>query len=160
MKYCCYGSNLNHSQMKVRCPKSKFLGTGILEGFRLNFKAISTESYATINKHNSYVPVGIWEIANEDWKQLDAYEGYPNLYRKEIVEVKLPDGNKEDMITYIMNDTMGNGIEIPPSIYYLNTCIQGYADCGLLSQIWVLNKAVNDSVVNLNKLIAEIEKDE
>ena len=36
--YVAYGSNLNKEQMRYRCPTAKFVGTGIIEGYELQFK--------------------------------------------------------------------------------------------------------------------------
>ncbi len=38
---------------------------------------------------NDKVPVMIWEIFDKDEQSLDIYEGYPRLYRKEYVNVKI-----------------------------------------------------------------------
>ena len=37
--YLAYGSNLNRKQMQMRCPGAKVVGTALLEGYELLFKA-------------------------------------------------------------------------------------------------------------------------
>ena len=46
--YIAYGSNLNLAQMKYRCPTAKFIGTGILENYELQFKGSLHNAHATI----------------------------------------------------------------------------------------------------------------
>ena len=66
--YIAYGSNLNLEQMKMRCPDSKLIGTGMLNNYQLLFRSN--------NRHNAVatvepclgekVPVGIFEDIVED----------------------------------------------------------------------------------------------
>lgn len=75
--YVAYGSNLNKEQMRYRCPTAKFVGTGIIEGYELQFKGALHSACATIApKEGAAVPVGIWTIQRADEKRLDLYEGY------------------------------------------------------------------------------------
>ena len=46
--YVAYGSNLNKEQMCYRCPTAKFVGTGIIEGYELQFKGALHGACATI----------------------------------------------------------------------------------------------------------------
>ncbi|BCV02065.1 MAG: hypothetical protein CM15mV49_290 [uncultured marine virus] len=39
--YFAYGSNMNHEHMKMRCPKSKYLGTFELPGYKLVFRSVA-----------------------------------------------------------------------------------------------------------------------
>jgi len=49
--YLAYGSNLNLTQMKHRCPKAKPIGTINLNGYRLVYKGSAEGySYLTIEK--------------------------------------------------------------------------------------------------------------
>ena len=74
--YVAYGSNLNKEQMRYRCPTAKFVGTGIIEGYELQFKGALHSACATIApKEGAAVPVGIWTIQKPDEKRLDLYEG-------------------------------------------------------------------------------------
>ena len=43
--YIAYGSNLNVSQMRMRCPHATILGTANLKGWELLFKGSKTGSY-------------------------------------------------------------------------------------------------------------------
>ena len=89
MKYLAYGANMNKEIMKFRCPDAKFLGTGVLENFRLMFKGELPYSYATIEEWNCFkVPYVLWEITLEEEKKLDKFEGYPMHYRKHTALVE------------------------------------------------------------------------
>lgn len=61
--YVAYGSNLNKQQMKGRCPDAKFVGTGVIENYELQFKGSLYGAHATIApKEGASVPVGLWTI--------------------------------------------------------------------------------------------------
>lgn len=127
--YIAYGSNLNVRQMKLRCPKATILGTAKLKGWELLFKGSKSGSYLTIEKkENAIVPVVIWEVDKTDEKALDRYEGYPTFYYKKDIKVQYKGIRTGDRRTvtafaYIMNEERQIGV---PSLFYLNTCLDGY----------------------------------
>lgn len=47
--YVAYGSNLNKDQMQWRCPRAKFVGTGVIEDYELQFKGSLRGAHATIS---------------------------------------------------------------------------------------------------------------
>lgn len=131
--YLAYGSNLNTTAMQSRCPEAKMFGKASLHGYRLTSQGSIGASYFTIIPSKSEtVPVGIWEISDKDERALDFYEGYPNLYRKETIEIDVDcfDGSKKtvEALVYIMND---RDFEIIPEQYYIEVCERGYQDFGL-----------------------------
>lgn len=127
--YIAYGSNLNVRQMKTRCPNAKILGTAKLKGWELLFKGSKSGSYLTIEKkENAIVPVVIWEVDKTDEKALDRYEGYPTFYYKKDIKVQykgIRTGNRRTVtaFAYIMHEERQIGV---PSLFYLNTCLDGY----------------------------------
>ena len=132
--YVAYGSNLNLTQMARRCPMAKVVGIGKLKDYQLTFRKV-----ATIEQVNgTETPVGVWEITPNDELALDRYEGYPHLYRKEMVTVEMKDGAVEAMV-YIMN----NGKPSMPYQEYYNTILKGYEDVGLDTKY--LQAALNDT---------------
>ncbi len=138
--YVAYGSNLNLRQMSHRCPTAKFMGSGVIEGYELQFKGRDKSSFATIApKEGCKVPVGVFEIGIQDEMRLDVYEGFPNHYFKQDVPVKMNDQTIKGM-AYIMDLKMEFGM---PSPYYYQVVQQGYQDCGLDTEI--LEQAVLDS---------------
>lgn len=132
--YIAYGSNLNLRQMSRRCPTAKPIGTGMLKDYQLTFRSV-----ATIEKVlGAETPVGIWEITPSDEIALDRYEGYPHLYRKEIVTVTTKKGEVDAMV-YIMN----TGQAMMPNRNYYDTIEEGYMDVGL--DTTYLHEALEDT---------------
>jgi len=140
--YLAYGSNLNREQMACRCPDAKVLGSSKLNGYQLIFRGSKAGAVATIEKRKGgSVPVLLWEITARDEEALDRYEGYPILYRKETVKVRL-DGQWVPAMVYIMNEGRPLGV---PSRYYYDIIWRGYAEAGF--DTTVLSEAVRESAV-------------
>ena len=115
--YFAYGSNLNLGQMKTRCPDHKLIMSFILDGYRLMFRSV-----ADIEKHqDSKVEGVIFLITMQDERNLDKYEGVPNIYRKEYFNCKI-DNNEESVLYYKMNS---EGVGKPTDRYY-NAIHEGY----------------------------------
>ena len=122
--YIAYGSNLNVSQMSMRCPDAKIYGVGELKDYELLFKGQAFQAYLTIEpKDGSSVPVAIWEVSHKDEQNLDFYEGYPLLYDKHTVKLD----NGIEAFVYIMKDEAGIEISVPSKLYF-DTCERGYKD--------------------------------
>ena len=131
--YVAYGSNLNKQQMKGRCPDAKFVGTGVIENYELQFKGSPYGAHATIApQKGASVPVGLWMIQSRDESRLDMYEGYRKTgyryYDKEQICVNLTDGASVIGMVYIMDQKMDFG---QPTPGYYETVRKGYTDCGL-----------------------------
>ena len=121
--YLAYGSNLNLQQMAYRCPTARVVATTYLEHYKLTFRGHNGNAVATVEpSENDRVPVMIWEIFDKDEQSLDIYEGYPRLYRKEYVNVKI-NNRKTQVMMYVMN--LGRPLG-KPSAYYYSTILQGY----------------------------------
>jgi len=126
--YIAYGSNLSVSQMKYRTPDARIVGTAVLDGWGLTFK-----EFATIEqKENHTTPVLVWEISEGDEKNLDRYEGFPNLYYKKDLEVTVTPLDDSDPITltamvYIMDEKYDYDM---PSLYYYAILVNGYERFG------------------------------
>ncbi len=70
----------------------------------------------------------IWEVDKTDEKALDRYEGYPTFYYKKDIKVQYKGIRTGDCRTvtafaYIMHEERQIGV---PSLFYLNTCLDGY----------------------------------
>ena len=126
MLYVAYGSNMNIQQMAYRCPSSKVICNGKLHGWKLVF---NVHADVIKGKKNEFVPVVVWDIAEEDWYMLDMYEGYPSYYVKETVDVILDNGKSEKAIVYVMADNR-KGV-CPPVSSYFNCIFKGYIDNGI-----------------------------
>lgn len=131
--YIAYGSNLNTEQMRYRCPSARVIGTAEIPGYRLLFKGSKTGSYLTIEQADGYsVPVGVWEVSQNDELQLDRYEGFPVFYYKK--EMTLPvrgirtgKVRRRKVFVYIMHEERPFGI---PSRFYMRGCAEGYLTFG------------------------------
>lgn len=143
--YLAYGSNLNLGQMSHRCPTAKPVGVTALKDYALLFRGGHEGSVATVEPmKGKTVPCLLWEITPADEAALDRYEGFPFLYRKETVKVRL--GNKTvDAMVYIMNGDRPLGT---PSCYYYSVILEGYKNAGF--DISVLKQAVEDSMEDKN----------
>lgn len=153
--YVAYGSNLNKQQMKGRCPDAKFVGTGVIENYELQFKGSLYGAHATIApKEGASVPVGLWTIQSRDENRLDMYEGYRKTgyryYDKEQVRVNMTDGGSVIGMVYIMDQRMDFG---QPTPGYYDTVREGYANCGLDET--VLEQALNSSLELAQARMAE-----
>ena len=124
--YFAYGSNINLDQMRYRCPDAVVYGVGVLKNYELTFWGNwSRYGVATVIPHpGTDVPVAVWEISAADEQNLDRYEGWPHLYRKEDIEVAMNDGSVVTGMVYIMNET--NMRPAYPSTSYYNTIATGY----------------------------------
>lgn len=120
--YLAYGSNINLEQMARRCPNSKVIGTAMIPDYELEFRGVAT----IVPKKGAQVPVLMWEIDQQDEINLNHYEGFPRLYRKEIFEIEV-NGKVREGMAYLMNY---RGIA-PPTAQYYNGIKKGYDDNGM-----------------------------
>lgn len=143
--YIAYGSNLNVRQMRMRCPSARNIGTSQVPNYELLFKGSKTGSYLTIEpKENTTVPVAVWEVTPRDEAALDRYEGFPTFYYKTemvlpIKGIRTGKIRERRVFVYIMHEDRPVGI---PSVYYLRTCLEGYADFGFDRQV-LMNAYIN-----------------
>lgn len=129
--YVAYGSNLNVEQMAYRCPDAEPVGTGIIQDYRLAFKALHSCAFATIEAcEGEFVPVAVWRIGRRDEAALDRYEGYPTHYMKKTVNVLMDDesGDSVTGLVYIMNES---AVPLLPSQGYFEAVLSGYHSFGL-----------------------------
>ena len=113
--YFAYGSNMNHYNMRQRCPKAKYIRKMILPDYELVFRSVADVQKAP----GKQVTGALFEITKDCERELDRYEGFPHLYIKTYVD---------DFMFYEMVD---KDIVYPPSHGYFNTIWVGYEDCKL-----------------------------
>ena len=136
--YLAYGSNLNLGQLAHRCPDAKHVGNVTVDDWQLVFRGVADIEPAVGKK----LVAGIFKISKQDEIALDRYEGYPNLYYKDFMDMQL-DGQPIKVMYYRMHKS---GIA-RPSDYYYKTILQGFMDCGL--DISVLAEAYNHTLANI-----------
>lgn len=136
--YIAYGSNLNLTQMEQRCLTARVIGASEIKDYELVFRGSRYSAVATIEPcKGSSVPILLWGIQTEDEKSLDRYEGYPNFYGKENMEIVL-NGRTVSAMVYVM--TPGHELGIPSERYKISI-EDGYMDAGFDTDI--LQDAVN-----------------
>lgn len=130
--YLAYGSNLNRTQMRHRCPDAYPVGTCMLKNHKLVFR----RGFLTIEpEQGASVPVAVWAISRDDEKNLDRYEGYPRFYYKKEFPLVFS-GREGDQVREIIVDGMAyimtDGFPIQaPSDTYMRTCMEGYLNFGI-----------------------------
>lgn len=127
--YAAYGSNMNISQMRRRCPDAELIGTSTLDGYVLEFRGNRYGAHATVRKANAdeadaAVPLVLWKISDADEKRLDRYEGYPTYYIKRYLIINV-NGAKKRVMLYIMNGKRELGV---PTDDYFHTIEKGYLE--------------------------------
>lgn len=131
--YAAYGSNLNKEQMQRRCPQSIPYDTITLKDWRLVFKGV-----ADIEKkkgHNVYL--GLYKITKDCEKQLDVYEGYPEIYGKYYICRHLK-GENVKIMYYVMNKRFNYSI---PTERYFKVIFRGYKNWSFnLENLYVAGK--------------------
>ena len=125
--YAAYGSNLSSKQMEDRCPKSVYVGAGVIENHRLVFW-----THATIEPAAGYVtPVGVYKLNEEDEKTLDTREGInviPPYYLKENIDVKMESGETINCIVYIKRKFCRRDYPNLPEDDYYKKIKKGYKE--------------------------------
>lgn len=104
MYYFAYGSNMDPSQMKTRCPAAVRVTRARLQGYRFS---INTRGVATIHKERGQVVYGmVYRITPACEATLDKCEGVSQgLYGKHIVRVNsLRRDSVRECLTYIDPD--------------------------------------------------------
>jgi hypothetical protein len=130
MLYFAYGSNMNHEQMKKRCPGSNFIGLAKLNGYKFVYDGISqTRGGAVANMVESPEDIvwgGIFDVPNIDC--LDRFEGAPKIYQRKSVNVQDESGKVyNDILVYLRNgEKIGE-----PSKEYRELVITGAKNCHL-----------------------------
>ena len=142
--YAAYGFYLNHAEMADRCPTAQSIGIGELKDYRLIFRGPNAEALATVEpRKGEAVPVLVWEITPADEAALDARAGFPTLYRKETIKVKL-DGRTVSAMVYVMNNGDGTRPPAQPGAYYFASIYNGYKES--LLDTAILYKALKEPI--------------
>ena len=132
MYYFAYGSNINRDQMLDRCLDSKPMFLAILPNYKMVFVHASRKwrgGVASIKRFRGERVIGaIYEISEQNLRQLDIYEGYPNACDRVKIRVFDKDGKSVEAVTYIK---AVQSEEAPPSQEYLAIIQQGYKDWGI-----------------------------
>jgi len=142
--YFAFGSNLHPPQMAERCPASRVLQPGVLKGYRLAFSGYSTRwegGVATIVADPSREVQGLlYDLTEEDRRNLDRFEGFPTIYGRLRVNVVGRDGKLHSAMTYQKQSSDTT----PPSLSYFQQIWKAYRSLQLDEAL--LLQAVEDSL--------------
>jgi len=134
MYYFAYASNLSRKQMSERCPDAqpKFVAT--LSNYKLIFAGWSRKWHGGVASIKPFrgerVTGAIYELSERGLRQLDKYEGYPDIYTRVNVIVTDGFGSRMEAVTYIKVE---QSEDTQPSKEYLAIIQQGYRDWGIAS---------------------------
>lgn len=148
--YLAYGSNLCLRQFSMRCPAAEPVTACNLPGFRLVFRGVAD----LVPDPKGMAKGALYRITWACERELDRYEGYPRLYRKEFFTAQIPGGEVHELMYYAMNSKR----KAPPGSFYLETILEGYRDWGLDTQ--PLLEAAGQHKMRLRSLDATAEEDE
>ncbi len=150
MYYFAYGSNMDSKRMVKRGVEFFERKRGILHGFKLAFNKISSnnpqEGFANIVEcKNSAVEGIIYKINQQSLNKLDMYEGYPEHYIRNIVDIET-DSDTVEAIVYAANPKKIDE-NLLPKEEYLNYLLGGcdyLSDgyCKMLRNIKTLNRTL------------------
>lgn len=130
--YFSYGVNLNPRVMDTFCHNSIFLSPGYIPDLKLRFDGQSKMrpgATANIQEAPGKIVWGaIYEIREEELRQLDDWEGYPTLYDRKQVTVLTADGLKYENVWVYFREGQ---VEGRPGPEYLGDVIEGARIRGL-----------------------------
>lgn len=130
--YFAYGSNMNHKEMRKRCPGSRFKKAVYLKNAEFRYdgqsKTRGNKAVANIVDANGQeVWGGLFEVTQGDLDKLDCCEGYPKSYDRKIVKVRDTEGKDYDAWVYFrIGEKKGE-----PSDEYRTIVLEGVKDCKL-----------------------------
>lgn len=130
--FAAYDFGVNHAEMAKRCPTAKLVGASTLRNHRLTFRGGHASAVANVEPVKGFsVPVLVWEIAPADEAALDQCKGFPYLFDKQSVRIRL-DGKLVSAMTYVM---IGDRPLGKPSAFYYSAILKGYQDAGFDTDI-------------------------
>lgn len=140
--FAAYSVGVNRTEMAKRCPTAKLLGASTLKNYRLVLRGSHAAALANVEPMKGYsVPVLVWEITSADESALDQYEGFPYLYEKQSVRIRL-DGKLVSAMIYTMT---GNRPLGKPSAFYYSAMLAGYKEAGFAVDILRTAVSASDS---------------
>jgi gamma-glutamylcyclotransferase (GGCT)/AIG2-like uncharacterized protein YtfP len=100
-----YGSNMDRSALRRRCPTAEALGVARLEGWRF---LITVDGFAGVARTPGSTVHGVlWDVRPRDLAALNAYEGLAaGLYRRVTLPV-MQDGQRRAALVYLPRRSVG-----------------------------------------------------
>jgi gamma-glutamylcyclotransferase len=130
--YFAYGSNLGESELRKRSPHARQVGIAYAESHRLGFTRRSIHRGGGVA---DLVPASgrrVWgalfDLCGDSFELLDAYEGAPTAYAREIWTFTEPHGARVSASVYVVIEKQ---LEAPPSYRYWRLIVDGAREAGL-----------------------------
>jgi cation transport regulator ChaC len=126
--YFAYGSNMDVSAMRSRCPKARPIGPARLARHR--FVLMGRTGYASVHRDSGAEVHGVlFDLAFSDIPPLDRYEDVAHgLYVKAVQPVTLAQGGVRQALIYLGTDTTVGG-RPPPG--YMDDVVAAARAAGL-----------------------------
>jgi gamma-glutamylcyclotransferase (GGCT)/AIG2-like uncharacterized protein YtfP len=118
--YFAYGANTNLDSMAIRCPNSRSVGMGQLEGYKFSFRLHADVELGNVTDRVDGV---VWEVDDYDLDSLDSFEGFPTYYLRTKVWVHCNEIGWVKAWIYFMSNQ--DYVQHPRSSY-LQLCLTGY----------------------------------
>ncbi len=100
MKVFVYGTLKRGFYANHFLSEARFLGEGIIEGYEM----YDLGSFPAIVEGKGKVKGEVYEVDRKTLNTLDFYEGVPTLYKREMVEVLMANGQRVKAYAYIFKD--------------------------------------------------------
>ena len=126
--YFAYGSNMDLAQMEARCDAPTLMGIAFLPHHRFVFAGTSPNrenmgvGSMRPDPHHQLAGV-IWSISDDDLNALDAREGYPSRYQRELMTVRDLQGQNHRAFVYFKDEKIPLN---PPCQSYLLQVLKAY----------------------------------
>lgn len=120
--YFAYGSNMSTRQMSERCPNARPVAPLTIYGYSLVFiksRGRGTGVASIIPDPDGIVHGALYEMTPSDSRLMDAYEGFPTVYRKVSFDAKGEPAYFYEKV---------EGEQTPPAPDYFHRILRGYAD--------------------------------
>lgn len=133
MKYFAYGSNMSERRLRERVPGAERIGVYTLFAHSLRFHKLSSDGSGKCDalftgSSYDYVIGALFEISDEEKKDLDRAEGLGYGYEQKIVSLIDAKGNDLNAITYYATRTDPS---LLPYTWYLYHVIHGANETGV-----------------------------
>ena len=129
--------------MARRCPENKFVGLGILRGWKW---FINDRGYANVIRSPQDLVYGlVYEISPSDEAKLDQHEEVPQIYTKEMLVIDLQSGVSGEKslvpsLVYVDGKRVEEGEPRKEYIHRMNMGISDAAERGLPR--WYIDKYI------------------
>ncbi len=123
--YFAYGSNMDETQMRERCPESTLLGTATLHAHRLVFTIPSRKwgggCADIVPDQNAEIYGVLYELSDADFAALDKKEGvFTKSYRRVSVMVE----RESEMVRADTYEVVSKTEGLAPSMPYISQIVR------------------------------------